>query len=92
MIKIEDILKQLFYGEINISEKYAKVSDEEEVILDKKYELEEEFTKNLSEEQIKMFEEIFNLNADYHALRNENFFMEGVKLGYKLSKRLEEDT
>lgn len=82
---MDNLLTKLYYGQIDISNKKPKTerSNEETELFDK---LEQSLTK----EQFELFQEFLTHYADRYSDYQEYAFCQGVKLGFNLSKELEE--
>ena len=80
---MDDILKHLFYGELNEVERSTESlqKTKEFARLDEAYDALQEA---LSEKQRKLFEEYYSAHAAYAALESERLYTNGVKTGMRL--------
>ena len=80
---MDDILKHLFYGELNEVERSTESLQKTKGFarLDEAYNALQEA---LSEEQGKLIEEYYSTHAAYAALESERLYTNGVKTGMRL--------
>lgn len=80
---MNELLTKLYYGQINISDQKPKTarSDAESNLFDK-------LQERLSKDDFNVFQEFLMLYADRYSDYQEFAFSQGVKLGFALSKEL----
>ena len=80
---MDDILKHLYYGNLNELERSTKdlQKTKEFKRLDEAYEALQE---TLSEKQKELFEAYYSAHADYASLEDERLYTNGVKTGMRL--------
>lgn len=83
-MKMQSILDEIYYYLSEDSQINSKKSEKEQEFYDKKVKLEEEFTSTLLEEQIKSFEELMMVVADW----NGKLLLKNFKFGYKIGTQI----
>ena len=80
---MEDILKQLFYGELKEAERPmgSLQKTKEFARLDEAYNALQEA---LSEQQRELFDRYYSAHATFASLENERFYTNGIKTGMQL--------
>lgn len=87
MAERKDVLDELYYGNINESERLlGKISETEEY---KEYcQTADKLIATLSEEQQKLFDEFFLASGGYESVCMKRTYKNGVKLGMALALEL----
>lgn len=81
------IINEMYNGDIFIAQE--RPNNQEYNDLTKKcVELEDEFLKDLSEEQKEMYEKVNNIRNEYANMEMEQHFVTGFKMGAKLEREI----
>ena len=79
-----NIIEDFYYGNIEPMEIQTNITSELKAKLKVLSEKEEEFRKGLSEENLKLFDELTQLSAGFNSLSCLDSFISGFKIGGKM--------
>ena len=86
-----NFIENFYYGNIEPMEIQTNITPELKAKLKVLSEKEEEFRKGLSEENLKLFDELTQLSAGFNSLSCLDSFISGFKLGGKIIYETFED-
>jgi hypothetical protein len=81
------IIEQLFNGEIDSFENFAR-TDEYEKCSSKIIKEEDEFLKHISQEQRQIYDKLLDIKAQRSVIETKIHFVYGFKTGFKLAAEL----